>query len=615
MKTPRRASLGELRPSQLLYTYGVGSVVDLPHISVMVMGLDDWDFAHSQPVKEERLLAQVRARLGPQVQGLVTPPMREDLAEGFSRPFDDNEVIGVPVAPFPRWMRCPACRILAPLGTGLFHIRTFPGRPDLAKYVHTNCNKLRQPAVLPARFLLACEAGHLDDFPWSWFVHKGAHGCNGILELRELGVSGEAAGVEVRCRACEANRRMADAFGDKADLPICRSRRPHLRDFQEDPCKVRPKTILLGASNSWFAITLPVLYVPTPASRQLDRLVEHQWNEDLSDVDDASIVAFLRKRGKLAAFAAFTDEEVFEAIERRHRGAPSAEGKSNLLEPEWQVFSNPDPKLNGPDFELREVGVPERLTPWVCRVVLAERLREVTALTGFTRIGSPRDYVDNKIPKNKQAALARTPPTYVPATEVRGEGIFLQFHEKRLADWVADNDVLDGRFDSAHTAWRRRRNIEPEGAGFPGLRYVVLHTFAHALMRELALECGYTAASLRERLYSRDDGPDGPPMAGVLIYTAAPDSEGTLGGLVRMGRPDELGRHVRRALEQIGLCSSDPLCADHLPERDGATLHGASCHACIFAPETSCERGNKYLDRAAIVGTIRGNAAPFFEGL
>lgn len=614
MKPPRRTQLGELRPSQLLHTYGIGSVVDLPHISVMVMGLEDWDLAHAKPVKEERLLAQVRARLGPQVRGLITPPMRADIDAGLAHPFDDNDVVGVPVAPFPRWVRCPACRLLAPLSSQLFPLRTIPGRPDLAKYVHANCNKLRQPAVLPARFLLACEAGHLDDFPWSWFVHRGDTSCHGLLELRELGVSGEAADVEVRCRQCERSRRMVDAFGEDADLPSCRGRRPQLRDFEEDGCAVRPRTILLGASNSWFAVTVPVLYVPVPAEQELDQIVEHHWNDLLSDVEDEANVRFLRKRGELAAFASYDDAQLFAAIERRRQGHAAADLKEDLLEPEWRVFSSPDPKLNGPDFDLREVEVPPRFSPWICRVVLAERLREVTALTGFTRIGSPRDYADNKdLPANKRGALSRKAAHYIPATEVRGEGIFIQFDEGRLAKWCDDQATTEGRFQNAHVAWRRRRSIEPPDGGFRGVRYVVLHTFAHALMRELSLECGYTAASLRERIYSRDDGSDGPPMAGVLIYTAAPDSEGTLGGLVRMGRPQELERHIAKALEQIALCSSDPLCADHMPDRDGSTLHGAACHACVFAPETSCERGNKYLDRTVLIATVRDGDKPFFE--
>ena len=154
------------------------------------------------------------------------------------------------------------------------------------------------------------------------------------------------------------------------------------------------------------------------------------------------------------------------------------------------------------------------------------------------------------------------------------------------------------------------RRLEPLEAEFPGPVYAMLHSLAHALMREFSLECGYNAASIRERIYASRDG--NADMAGVLIYTAAPDSEGTLGGLVNLGRPSELGRLLHQALERSRLCASDPLCSEHAPSRDG-TLHGAACHACLFAPETSCEIGNRYLDRSLIVPTFRTVDAAFFE--
>ena len=141
----------------------------------------------------------------------------------------------------------------------------------------------------------------------------------------------------------------------------------------------------------------------------------------------------------------------------------------------------------------------------------------------------------------------------------------------------------------------------------PGLRYVLLHTFAHAMIREFALESGYSAAGIAERIYARAGDR---PMAGILLYTAAPDSEGTLGGLVSLGRRDRLGGLIGQALEAARLCTSDPLCADHDP-RDRGELFGAACHACMFAAETSCERGNHYLDRALLVDTVNGSGVGF----
>lgn len=164
----------------------------------------------------------------------------------------------------------------------------------------------------------------------------------------------------------------------------------------------------------------------------------------------------------------------------------------------------------------------------------------------------------------------------------------------------------------AHRDWRKRRGLDP-AAHWPSERYVLLHTLSHALINELALECGYSAASIRERIYAEPPGGEGPPMAGILLYTAAPDAEGTLGGLVNLGRPEFAGPVLTRALRRMGLCTSDPTCANHCPGEQEDVLHGAACHACLFVPETSCERGNRYLERGALCGTLAGAGIAFLE--
>jgi hypothetical protein len=137
------------------------------------------------------------------------------------------------------------------------------------------------------------------------------------------------------------------------------------------------------------------------------------------------------------------------------------------------------------------------------------------------------------------------------------------------------------------------------------MRYVLLHSFSHAFMRQIALEAGYSAASLKERIYARSSYVPGGPMAGLLVYTAAPDSEGTLGGLIGLGEDeDTIFQLVTESLRSMTLCAGDPLCSERHVDADGRTVHAAACHACLFAPETSCERGNRYLDRSVLVPTI-----------
>jgi hypothetical protein len=233
-------------------------------------------------------------------------------------------------------------------------------------------------------------------------------------------------------------------------------------------------------------------------------------------------------------------------------------------------------------------------------------------LLGFTRVEAPEETGDpNERPQ--MANLSRSKPDWVPANQVHGEGIFIQFEEQALVAWEALPAVkkVDQMLRGGHRGWRNSRHLDPD-EGYPGIRYAMLHTLSHLLIRELALECGYNAASIRERIYADTSGDS--PQAGILIYTAAADSDGTLGGLVDLGKPENLGRLLEQALNRSKICSSDPLCSEHDPEKD-RSLHAAACHACSLVAETSCERGNRYLDRSLLVPTLERIDAAFFKGL
>jgi Domain of unknown function (DUF1998) len=614
-----RYRVGELRPSQILFSFGVGAIVDLPNLSAMVMGLEDWNESYGIEVAEERLLSAVRRDLGPQVKQLKTPPVA--LQEESSNPFDEAARIGIPVAPFPSWVVCPRCRLLAPLQSGFFEIKPSPYRPQETHYIHQNCPKPgKPPMVIPARFLVACERGHLDDFPWSYFVHRGNGDCRGPLRLEEYGVSGTASDIRVKCDGCNTTSRLlSDAFGEqgKKNMPRCRGRHPHLRSFDES-CGCQMRSILLGASNSWFGISLSALSIPTKSGKLAQLITEH-WTK-LGKAPSLDILKVLldafQATGQLQEFSRYSTEDIWIEIEQKRLGQDHTESVDDLKTPEWEIFSAADPSRNTKEFQLRPCLSPQGYERWFSKVVLLERLREVQALIGFTRIQSPGDFEDaGQIPDEYRVSLGRRTPQWVPTIEVKGEGIFLEFNETMLRQWEQRSSVKEHQKQSweAHRRWCQSRSLDPSKIRFPGIRYMLIHSFSHALMRQLAIECGYNAASLKERLYSKPANEDNGPQAGLLIYTATPDSEGTLGGLVSLGEPAILGHHIAQALEQMRLCASDPLCAEHDPRVGMVSLHWAACHACLFSPETSCERGNKYLDRNLLIPTLKPSELAFFQ--
>ena len=602
---PKVERVGSIRPSQILHTYGVGALIDLPNFSVAVVGLQAWK--PPQPgdeVQQERLLRAVQAELGPQVERLVRMPW---LPESQS-PFDDWARVGIPVVPFPRWLSCSACNLLSTVDGGLFALRAEPVRISRTEYQHTGCPKRkRAPRAVPARFVMACKRGHLDEFPWNEFAHDflpcqkpdGGH-----LELSEVGAGTRSTNVVITCTGCGQSKGAASAFDHRSSTGLrCRGRHPHLRRFEE--CDEIAQPLLLGASNTWFGITRSALSIPGDTASDIDRVVSNNWDE-LGDTDIASLqsLKLVLKHARMPELDAYASEDIWSAIERRRAGTqPGGVDPTDLKFPEWERLIDPTNAPQEDDFQVEAAAVSDKFQQRIEKVVAVHRLRETSALIGFARIEAPEIDGEAEIAQEAMVPLSTTEQAWIPISDVRGEGVLIQFPEALIAEWE-ETMYADARLVSLRERWQPRE--------WPGARYVALHSLSHLLINELAIECGYSAASLRERIYCRTPRHGGEPMAGILIYTAAADSEGTLGGLVAMASPDRLGAIFEAALRRAERCSSDPLCAEHVASSDDGTYHGAACHSCLFLPETSCERNNRLLERASLVDTLGHSGLGYF---
>ena len=600
--------VGTIRPSQAIHSYGVGALIDLPNLSVMVGGLDRWDVTRQAVITEERLLSAVQARLGPQVDRLLALPAEPQTT---NNPYDDWARVGIPVSVFPRWLRCTACNRLFPVASGALKLDYNAHRIDKTRYTHPNCDKARRPPpAVPARFVTGCTNGHLDEFPWVQFAHDGAAVCaNPILRVNDVGSGGRATDLQVACLTCGAKSTLAKAFGPiaKTVMPQCRGRHPHLGQSSE-PCNEQLRTLVLGASNLWFNASVSVLSLPVGGGSLAQLVYDHWGSFEKMPVKEVLVYALASDRVLAAAFAGEDADEIWAAIEARRAGGTPATG-TDVRGPEWAALTKGSAGHTSPHFEAEPIAAPSAFSSKLAGVTLAHRLRVVTALCGFTRIsaGEPEDF------RGVAPLESKRKPSWVPVVENRGEGIFLRLDENAVQTWEANafDSPLFEAMRREHREWRSARGLDPT-QGWPGERYVLLHSLSHALINELAIECSYSSASLSERIYSRRPGEGPEPMAGILLYTSAPDAEGTLGGLVNLGQPTELGPILQRAIERAGLCSSDPLCADHEPDAANSSIHGAACHACLLVAETSCERGTRYLDRSSLVDTFRHTGLEYF---
>ncbi len=639
-----RARVGSARPSSLLYTYGPGAIMDLPGFSVMPAGLDDWDRIwarreHVPMIVEPRLLRVVRMHLGDQVDSLRPFPWQPKRA-AFSKEGTD---LGIPARVFPQWLRCTGCDYLGPLPR-FNYANTHPYRPDLAQFTHRNCpgrgkgtpgktGKRESPAV-PAPHLLTCTNGHLDEFPYTLWVHRGGvcpKAESPDLKMREANV-GQSLGSSISCQSCDAFRGMAEALGagGREKLPHkCRGRHPHLNAFDTD-CDARPALIMMGASNIWFGASQSIIVMPRNDEEQnelmadrlratlgLEKLTKYAMQVevirdlvgdkiDLSAVADADLATAV-------AEALSPPESEAERTERRTNWDPV-----ELLIPEWRYLQKPalfPHQANDTGLMVTEMPRGPELNDRITRVVAVDKMKKVNALLGFTRLDAMDRVSDIATRLVKLTRNGR--PTWVPATEDRGEGIFLQLELGAVEEW--EQETLNTRLWDAHREAHRRNfqrrfsetsaNVDPDSR-LPAPRYWLLHTLAHVLIREMAMSCGYGAASLTERLYAWPTTPEYEGSAGLLICTTASDSEGTLGGLVALSAPDRFQEIVTKALRRASRCSSDPVCAMRTPADPEDFLHGAACHCCSFASETSCEKANRYLDRRFLLTLPTGGDTP-----
>ena len=603
------SSSDEIRLSQLIQTFGPGSIVDLPEASVMIMGLDSWPIAHGnqgmRQIFEPRLVQYLTKLLSNTRDGgswlkegttlsLFEPPLNEDTTPGRMPP-------KVPAVKYPRWE--------------VVSDQSDTSRQELRRFrsgVKPNAKKGQ--VVSPVRWVAACSKGHIDDIDWRYFVHLGKK-CQQTMYMEDRGAGGDLQYITVLCD-CGASRQLSEIYTDNA-LGHCRGYRPWIEGYGETDCSEIQRPMTRGAINNYYSQVLKLIALPT-GQNDIEKKVSEflpAFEEVVSEQEALGPIKYGMAPIK-KAFEGLDSNVVWAALQkiRNRQGIELSRKVENPKVEEFSILASGKKNIGEnrlsarlhaetlDNDEWRDNALID--TSFIESLVKVHRLCEVSCLYGFTRIEPapfPFDEIQEDITLEVQGQSLADKVSWLPAMEQFGEGIFLKFNiasiHKRIGALGADNPIDDLR--RRYIDWYQKdiNRRKP----FPGYEYVFIHSLSHLLMEQISLDAGYPSTSLSERIYALQGEGAFTSKAGLLLYAAGGGSQGTLGGLVEQARNIPLT--IKRGIDRNIICGNDPVCISGSKSltSDIDMINGAACHGCLFTAETSCERRNTLLDRQSLL--------------
>jgi hypothetical protein len=616
-----------IRRSQLISPWGVGQMINFPKDeSLMVAGLDLWEdrFRSLSNLEEFKVTEERLAkRLG--VRDFRLPPDFRDPGPGVTNPS-----IKIPFVRFPKWHYCTRCGHMEEVS--IFHSQK-PTCSGVSFGSGRSCSDIpsnKRQRLIPVRFIAICPQGHIQDFPFMEWVHgftpsEGYH----QLRLRAGRSSGALSGIEITC-SCGVHKTMAGAFNEQSLTKIgvtCSGGRPWLGEEASrknaQHCGQHLIVVQKGASNVYFPQVRSSIYLPQwekSVDRKLVEVLEKNWGFLTRRMENGN---FQRMTFELVAEKNFPEEKVnyytdklIDAAKKRIKGEDSSltdDSEEKYRKMEYDAILSEAGGENQDFYVSRVLSVmyedseDRTISRCFTSIGLLHKLRETRAYVGFSR-WLPED--GKTLEARKDFIKLGKTITWLPAVVVKGEGVFFEFSEKLLKDWAAQREIIN-RIKILSENYNRERLKRGKEQRIISPEFVLIHTFAHLVINQFSYECGYGSSALRERIYCNLEFPN-LKMNGVLIYTASGDSEGSLGGLVRQGKPGNLETIVFNAIENARWCSGDPICIDSSGQGPNSCNLGA-CHNCALLPETCCEESNMLLDRAMLIGLLDNPEIGYFN--
>jgi hypothetical protein len=483
-----------------------------------------------------------------------------------------------------------------------------------------------KPFLIPVRIVAVCDRGHIEDFPFMEWVHRD-NPSTPSCQLRFLAgrSSSLLTGIKISC-SCGQQKTLAGIFDFDPQAGgalqrirySCLGSQPWLgRTESPESCGLHLRVLQRGASNVYFPHVVSSIYLPLWAEQAERSIIESLERPEIWDALTSGLVEGKKidpvRCDVVAKMWDLDANDLLAVAQRKLDGVEVApvQDEEEYRRQEYNALLAP---RGGPNTDLFVQVIPEAdlgstLGKYFSKIALVKKLRETRALAGFSRVLPP----DREgAPERIQSLRLDRKIDWLPATVVRGEGIFLEISGRAIDEWLNTSGNVQ-RASLLSQNFNQRRAGRGQRVRDITATFALLHALAHSLINQFSFDCGYGSASLRERIYCNTDM-QSERMHGILIYTASGDSEGTMGGLVRQGEPERLVRTLSAALRKAQWCSSDPICIETLGQgTDNSNL--AACHGCILISETSCEEGNRLLDRAMLIGKPREPEMGFFSSM
>ncbi|MGN0575146.1 MAG: DrmB family protein [Ruminococcus sp.] len=576
-----KISVGDIRKTQMITTFGVGSIVDFKDDTVIIASIDDWDHNPNDIEEvENRKIFNENLSVITGVEYFLMPRTTQS-TNSFSKGKN------IPSYIFPEKLHCSKCG-------NIYDFR------ELDIKDRHRCPQCRNN-LTASRFIVVCAKGHMDDFPYDWWVHNGKPCPSGVKSPRIRMVNiynrTDIDSLRLECTECKATRSMVQVFSENALSEFqCTCKHPHFKDPYarvQYGCHDKMRVRLRSASGVYFPITKSALLIP-PWSKKVVNCIQKNYGI-LKAVEEDKIVYAIRQ---VIHDKSVSDEEIMRSWNAVKISMEQKRKRSELsvYEDEYAILSK-DENENEDNFSSYSSSIPQKYKQFFEQLAVVDRLTVTQAFTGFTRITRN---------ETNSVAISQYPKPWLPAVELTGEGIFIRFNKDRVTQWRNTNSSRYRRMKKAMEDSKFVLDSFSE-------TYVMLHTFAHLFIREITNICGYSAASIREKIYSEIDDKNEVKMCGVLIYVSSSDSDSSLGGLISIAdNKDVFEEIIDSMLERASWCSGDPLCISSM-KQGYKNLNYAACHDCTLLPETSCERFNCFLDRASIVGLPDNPDLGFFK--